>query len=126
MQPTHISLNDLRTVHHTDQHLEHYADDDNLPVVFRLQKPGQPDRFTASSITARQWIADGFSVVGIEFANEMLRPGVFEFRAFVREDASDRIYTLVPDEQITLGQPDSGWMDQGIIFGTFATTQLQL
>lgn len=121
MQEINVSLDDLRTVSHAAQSLDAYDDDDDLPVVFRLQAPGFPDRFTASSITARQWIdEEDFSLAGVGFANEMLRPGVSEVRAFVREDGGDRIYTLDAAEQAELGESGSGWLDEGVAFGAFA------
>jgi len=121
MQAIDVSLDDLRTVSYAAQTLESYDADDDLPVVFRLYAPGLPDRFTSSSITADQWInEEGFKIAGVEFANEMLRPGVSEVRGFIRDDGGDRIYTLDPDEQIALGEPGSGWVDMGTVFGAFA------
>lgn len=119
MQVINVSLDDLRSVSYATQDWEAYDQDDDLPVVFQLSSPGHPDRFTSSSITARQWVEDGFVVDGVKFANEMLRPGVSEVRAFVRNDQSDRIYTLDSDEQALLSQPDSGWVDEGATFGAF-------
>jgi hypothetical protein len=124
MQEIHISLDDLRTVSFAEQDLYAYDQDDDMPVVFRLRPTDGPDRFTSSSITARQWIdQEGLTYVGIDFPNEMVRPAVFEVRVFVREDGSDRIYTLDTAEQAALSEPDSGWVDGGAVFGAFAAEQ---
>lgn len=125
MQDIDVSLDDLRTVNFAEQDLYAYDEDDDMPVVFRLRPTDGPDRFTSSSITARQWIdEDALDYVRIDFANEMLRPAVFEVRVFVREDGSDRIYTLDAEEQEQLSEPGSGWVDNGPVFGAFANEQL--
>jgi hypothetical protein len=125
MQAIQVSLDDLRTVSFAEQDLYAYDEDDDMPVVFRLRPANGPDRFTSSSITARQWInEEALAYVGIDFPNEMSRPAVFEVRVFVREDGSDRIYTLDAAEQDLLSQPDSGWVDGGPVFGAFAIEQL--
>jgi hypothetical protein len=119
-QPIFVSLDDLRTVSYADQSLAHYDDDEDLAVVFRLRDPRGPDRFTASSILAREWVAEGLTVVSVEFANEMTRPGVVDVHGFVNASTGDRIYTLDSVEQARLSMPTSGWVSEGRSFGAFA------
>jgi hypothetical protein len=122
-QPIFVSLDDLRTVSYANQSLAHYDDDDDLAVVFRLRDSRGADRFTASSILARQWVDEGSAVVGVEFANEMARPGVIDVHGFVNASTGDRIYTLDPVEQARLSMPSSGWVSEGRVFGAFARAE---
>jgi hypothetical protein len=119
-QPIFVSLDDLRTVSYAEQSLAHYDDDGDLAVVFRLRDPRGPERFTASSILAREWVDEGSTVVGVEFANEMARPGVLDVEGFVNVSTGDRIYTLDHVEQARLSAPSSGWLSEGRVFGAFA------
>jgi hypothetical protein len=124
MQPIFISLDDQRAVSYAAQDLEAWDDDDGMPVVFRLIAADRPDRLTTSTIQARQWVADeGMQFADVPFANEMVRPGVHEVRAFIRGDGGDRIYTLDPAEIAQLTLPTSGWTDEGAAFGAFRDPQ---
>lgn len=125
MQPIWVSLDDLYTATFAAPDLDAYDDDDGLAVVFRLRDPVGADRFTSSSIEARRWISkDRLAFAGVDFANEPLRPGVSEVRAFRRDDGGDRLYTLDPKEQAALASKGSGWSDEGPVFGAFADPQL--
>lgn len=120
MQPVFLSLDAQRAVSYAAQDLAAWDDDDDMPVVFRLTAEDASDRFTASSIEARAWIADeGMQFADVPFANEMMRPGVDEVRVFVRDDGGDRIYTMDAGEINQLSAPDSGWGDHGVAFGAF-------
>jgi hypothetical protein len=124
MQPIFISLDDQRAVSYAAQDLQAWDDDDDMPVVFRLIASDRPDRFTTSSIQARNWIADeGLQFADVPFANEMARPGVDAVRVFIREDGGDRIYTMDPPEIAQLTLPNSGWADDGVAFGAFRDPQ---
>lgn len=125
MQPIWASLDELRTATFAAPELDAYDDDDGLAVVFRLHDRGGAARFTSSSIEARRWIdEEGLAFASVDFANEMLRPGVSEVQAFRRDDGGDRIYTLDPKEQAALASKGSGWIDEGPVFGAFAEPQL--
>jgi hypothetical protein len=124
LMPIDVSLDDLRTVSYAAQTLDAYDADDELAVVFRLRAPRGPDRFTASSILAKQWVDEGLTMVSVEFANEMARPGVADVFEFVQEGVGNRLYTLDPREQAELSSPGSGWRSEGRAFGAFATAEL--
>lgn len=123
LEPISIRLDKLGTVSYATQKLDAYDADDDLPVVFRLQDPTGPDRFTSSSITAQDWVDQGLTVTGVDFANESTRPGVSDVWAFWNPESGDRIYTLDPELQSALSAPESGWVDEGRAFGAFATPQ---
>ncbi|WP_269498970.1 hypothetical protein [Castellaniella sp. S9] len=116
--PIALSLDAPRTVSHAAQSLEQYDLDDDLPVVFRLRANGQPDRLTSSSRQAADLVGGGFVLQGVEFANEMARPGVSAVMSYVSDDG-DRIYTLDASEQARL-EADAGWRAEGLAFGAFA------
>lgn len=123
LQPVDVSLDDPRTVSYAEQDLDRYDLDDELAVVFRLRDPMGPDRFTSSSIVAQAWVEEGLQAAGVDFPNEMARPGVVDVRAFVHERSGDRIYTLDVAEQRRLSAAGSGWRDEGRAFGAFASPQ---
>ena len=123
LQPVFVSLDDPRTVSYAEQDLDRYDLDDDLPVVFRLREAGGPDRFTSSTIQAQAWVSDGLTAAGVDFPNEMARPGVAEVRAFYHAETDDRIYTASPSEWSQLAAEDSGWYNEGRAFGAFVTPQ---
>jgi hypothetical protein len=123
LQPVLVSLDDPRTVSYAEQDLDRYDLDDDLPVVFRMREANRPDRFTTSTITAQAWVSEGLHAAGVDFANEMARPGVAEVRAFYRAANGDRIYTANPSEWARLAAESSGWNDEGRAFGAFGSPQ---
>jgi hypothetical protein len=124
MQVIFQSHDDLRTVSYAPQSLDDFDDDEDLPAVFRLSDPQGPDRFTSSSIVARQWVQDGLKFVRTEFANEMARPGVVDVDVFVHSSTGDRIYTLDADEIASLRATNSSWLYEGRAFGAFPSAEL--
>lgn len=123
LEPIRISLDEPGTVSYAAQTLDAYDADDDLAVVFRLHDPSGADRFTSSSITAQDWVDQGMSLVGVDFANESSRPGVSDVWGFWDPESGDRIYTLDADLRAALSMPGSGWVDEGRAFGAFATPQ---
>jgi hypothetical protein len=123
MQAVDIRLDQPLTVSHAEQDISRYDDDDDHAVVFRIRDPFGPDRFTSSTIVARSWIDEGLQPAGVDFPNEMARPGVSDVIAFVNEKTGDRIYTLDQAEQNRLSAAGSGWRNEGRAFGAFATPQ---
>jgi hypothetical protein len=119
LQPVTMSLDDLRTVSYAEQDLRRYDLDDELPVVFRMRAPNGPDRFTSSTIDAQAWASEGWTTAGVDFPNEMARPGVAEVREFTHAASGDRIYTADSSEWSRLGS--SGWTDGGRAFGAFTS-----
>lgn len=82
LEPISIALYGQETVSYAAQDLASYDLDDDLAAVFRLRDLAGPDRFTSSSITAQDWVDQGLSLVGVDFANESSRPGVSDVWAF--------------------------------------------
>jgi hypothetical protein len=123
LQPVSVSLDDPRTVSYAEQDLDRYDLDDDLPIVFRLRDAHGPDRFTSSTIQAQAWLSDGLVAAGVDFPNEMARPGVVDVRGFHHAGTGDRIYTADPREWSKLAAEDSGWTDEGRAFGAFSTPQ---
>jgi hypothetical protein len=123
MQPVDIRLDHPATVSYAEQDPFRYDADDDLAVVFRVRDPLGPDRFTSSTRLARSWIDEGLEAAGVDFPNEMARPGVSDVMAFVNEKTGDRIYTLDAQEQGRLSAAGSGWRNEGRAFGAFSAPQ---
>ncbi len=123
MQPVWVSLDEPRTVSYAEQDLDRYDLDDDMPVVFRLRHAQRADRFTTSTIEAQGLVSAGWVAVGVDFPNEMARPGVAEVRSFYHADTGNRIYTTDPEEWSQLAAVDSDWAAEGLAFGAFVAHQ---
>ncbi|MBX3494174.1 MAG: autotransporter domain-containing protein [Parvibaculum sp.] len=113
-----LSLDASRTVSYAAQNFADYDLADDLPVVFRLNDPDGPDRFTTSTNEVAALLGAGLTEAGIDFANEAARPGVLDVEAFFSAATGDRIYTLDAGEIAALSA-DTGWDDEGRAFGAF-------
>ena len=119
--PIDVALDDPATVSYAAQRVSDYDVDDGLPVVFQLIDPVEGTHFyTASSNEAGDMLDAGWQEAGVLFSNEETSTSLVEIHRFYSADLSDYILTADPDEIDALSDPDSGYVDQGVVFAGFA------